>query len=533
MKNKHEITGPGIPREHVEFFKEVADWPLKLARLFPKHFYVPFARMHQEISISFTRGKKLITLVEIPRGAGKTTLALYIFVLFLGIWMKVDYIVVLEEVKEKANMSAMSFRDALTETPEFLKVFGNVRGKPWSNEYVNVKSEKFGFNFIVGFKSIDGALRGLLFKHARPQFILLNDIEDIENKDFPDPDKIKMKVDKIQNIVIPALQIKDNRGRPGRIGWLATTVGSDCVCMRAERWENVHVIKYPALVEVDGLNGKEEKSTWEEMMSTSFLKKKREWFFSQNNPAGWFSEYQNDPRTANRLNFKSVSCFNIEDLKVKTIKIKMAIDASYSVKKSADSTGVTVGGYASDGHFYILKSIEGKFEPEVLYKLMNEIILYCAGIGFPVDSIYIEATAFGFVEYGWRHSGYGDVFNGLISQAVHPRSAKADRVIKHLIKLDGSNKLHILPGECETLKTQMERFPYNMSSWGCIDSAAQLVSVCFAPVQPLPDREMVIPGSPMMYIRKAERSHLMDMQPVEEMYSILDSFCDVAGGIAQ
>ena len=488
------------------FFKKAGANPFHLATLFPSLFYVfPFAKMHHHMLHHFFRGKKQIVLVLVPRGFGKTSILLYIVVLYLGIYLKYKYIFFVEETKEKARVSSMNFRNAIDPdrgSKKFLEVFGNVKGSPWSTDEVCVSSQKYGFEFYVAFRGIDTAMRGFMRDGARIQVAIVNDPEDQENKDFPDTEKIDKQLRKIQDVIIPGLQERDIYGRPGRIFWPGTTVGSDCMCLRAEGWSNVETVRYKALeVARDGT----EYSTWEEMFTTASLKQKRKLFFEQGNPNGWYSEYQQEPLRQGKIKFKPPAYFTFDDLSGKVIKAKMAIDAAYSQKKSADPTGITVGGYTNDGVFRVLLSREGLYPPELFFKEMYDILMLFRKNNIEIRTISVEATAFSFVNYGWKKTPeFSNAFNGLMIPAKHPRDKKAERVIKHLLPLDYAGNFKLMEGWCEELEKQMKSFPH-VSSWGCLDSAAQLVSVCIPPIVHTPDIEILDPSSPAAYLRRAER----------------------------
>lgn len=497
-----------VPPRYTNFFKRLYVNALLFAWFFPSVFYVKFAKMHYDFVRKFLNAKKLITMAMVPRGFGKTAIAVYILILFTGIFLRVRYILVVEETESKRNKSSMNLRALVKKSKRFMDIFGDVQGSPWSNTDCCFRSVLFGFEFFVGFSSIDGAMRGLIMEEARPQIVIINDIEDQKSEEI-DAKKVEKKIRKITRTIIPMLQEKDEFGRHGKIWWLATLIGSGCVCDQVSKWDIVEVIKYPAL-------DKNGRSTWEDMFSTARLCEKRDWYVSEGKYSEWLAEYMQEAEESERVDFpKPIPIFQIDSIDVEIPRVIFSLDAAYSMSRSADPCGFSVGGYDSSGIYHVLHSFEGKYKPKVLYEKMSEEVWRFDKIGFPISLIKVEAIAFQFVVYGARHSPQKDDFkNILISEAQHPSKSKVHRITKHVLSRAIAGNL-LVEERSTQLVGQMERFPWRMKSWGAIDATALGMSIATVPPRRSGYAPGVKEGTPAYVIQRkleeASRTSLHDL----------------------
>lgn len=490
-----------LTEREVVTIKRLFQNPLRMSEFFvPKYFYRKFADMHLNTTQKFLNGKKEITMVVVPRGFGKTSLILYILLLFAGMMLKIRYIVLLEEEAQKAKESNQNIRNAITKEKSFTDFWGDVKGSVWNDRKFQVKSEKFGFDFLVRTMSFNEAGRGLLSEESRPQLIIVNDPEDQDGL-APNPKEIGDKLHRFASVYLPALQAKDRYGRPGRVWWAATTVGEDCLCSRVMEWPNAEVVFYPALDE-------NEKSTWEDMFSTDYLLERRELLFKTGQEAAWWNEFMLNPQKGKRVGFaEPFPRLNVEDLP-RGIMIRMAVDAAYSTQRHSDPTGIACGGYAPDGTFYLLYSTEGKHNAEDIIDKIAEIVTAFKTAKMPIEGIYVESLAFEFVRFSLKKSRHKDLFEWMsISQVKHPQNAKISRIITQVLKLYNTKKFMFV-GNHPDVENQMRRFP-GSKTFGAIDAVAQLIASSHIPGSYEKKDNEMDPRSFAAYVarRSAERSY--------------------------
>ena len=117
----------------------------------------------------------------LPRGFGKSTV-MKLLVLFIILYTKKKFILIIGETQQKANNIIADVMDMLNE-PNIRKVFGD-----WDlgAETDRLDLKKFGFrgrNIIIAGLGVNGSLRGLNLKNARPDVMLFDDIQSREAAD--------------------------------------------------------------------------------------------------------------------------------------------------------------------------------------------------------------------------------------------------------------------------------------------------------------------------------------------------------------
>lgn len=117
----------------------------------------------------------------IPRGFAKTTL-IKLFVLWLILFTKVKFILVIAETENKAVNIITDIIDMLNE-PNIIKLFGD-----WKigSEIARQDLKKFGFRgrtVILAAIGAEGSLRGMNIKNERPEIMVFDDIQSRECAD--------------------------------------------------------------------------------------------------------------------------------------------------------------------------------------------------------------------------------------------------------------------------------------------------------------------------------------------------------------
>lgn len=183
-----------------------AHWRERIPKLFPRYASAPFAKRHEE----FWEWENAIELDATPmpfvgiwpRGGAKSTSA-EMLVADLGCRHKRRYCLYVRMTQDKADMSVANIA-ALFESveieqhfPEHAKrktgKFGNSKG--WRRDRLWT-----GGGFVVDALGLDVASRGVKVEDQRPDLIIFDDIDDLQDS----PAATKKKIDTITKSILPA-----------------------------------------------------------------------------------------------------------------------------------------------------------------------------------------------------------------------------------------------------------------------------------------------------------------------------------------
>lgn len=144
----------------------------EFAKRYLQHLYpLPFADFHKDI-IKFLEDpqeKRIVVLV--PREHGKTTL-LVGFTIYALISRLYRFILYISQSQEQARRIASTIKIELEVNPEILQDFGNLQGKEWTSDSIEIKN---GCRLLI--RGIGAGLRGLNVRGRRPDLIILDDVE--------------------------------------------------------------------------------------------------------------------------------------------------------------------------------------------------------------------------------------------------------------------------------------------------------------------------------------------------------------------
>ncbi len=462
-----------------QFFAAMSKNPAIFGKqFFPWLFYKPFAPFQKEIMKLFVRDLKkkgTITIVEVPRGFGKSVIIGFLLVLWVVVFMKLRYIVLISKTAPKAWQMLEDIKIGVSH-PDFKEVFGDVIGSKWSAKVAHIYSEEWDINCTIEAYGLESQLRGIRKLQDRIQLALIDDPEDDDDAD--NPDRIKKKVRRITKVLEPGLQVRTEADveREGgiipKIWWLGTPIARDCVLTRVKDFEDVKTVTYPATIEG--------KSIWEEMFPTVWLDNKRKSLFRRLEAPVWWSEYMCDPRTEAELIFREpIRTFEPKELQDVDVPMYMAIDAAYTEKRLGCETGISVGGFSSFGTLYCFESVVGKFSPNRLASIVIDLAKKYK-TNRPILKIGIESTSFPFVRDKLREVLWEkEKMSIAISKIKHPHQPKEDRM-KELIQPHEDGRIFIRK-EHKRLKEQMLNFPSFKGGSDALDSLAQLHRIASIP----------------------------------------------------
>ncbi len=182
---KAPVFGPGGLRSrlgeiHMDYFAQA---------YFPEYIPTPPPPFHQEmfadLKMVVEKGGGSSMVRAAPRGHAKTTLWDFVFPLWVTVYKKKQYILIISDSYDQAQGFIANIKEELENNERLIEDFGQLKGEGrWQEGSIitknKVKIEALG----AGMK-----IRGRRNKARRPDLIILDDVENDENTETPEQRK--------------------------------------------------------------------------------------------------------------------------------------------------------------------------------------------------------------------------------------------------------------------------------------------------------------------------------------------------------
>ncbi len=459
---------------------------------FPHMFTTPFGSFHKDLIKSFMTSKKSITIAKIPRGFGKSTIISFLLAIWLIFVKGMKYIVLISKTQDMAEDMLNDIKVAVTHH-RFVAIFGDVIGTKWNEKQAHIYCPEWGIDAIIGAKGLDTHLRGTKKGANRIDYAIIDDPE--SDDETENPRTLSKRVTWISKVLEPALTENETRGIGknlvhnfyGKIWWLGTPIGEDCVVNRVAKYPDVKLVTYPALVTTDKmakkLGVKKGCSIWEDKFTTEELMDKRQKLISRGEAEVWWSEFMVDPRGTTDITFRGSNNYFINaDVTHIDIPMCLAIDLAYGESRKHDKASGAVGGFSSDRKLYQFGSIRFSKNPETFLNEIVEVLKYYDSIDRPINRIGVESLAFKMYKMNMRNKIFDELgIYPYIVELKHKSIPKINR-IQRLIPFhqDGS---FLIKRNMEILIEQMDRFPSFKGGIDDLDSSAYLLDLAIKPAK--------------------------------------------------
>lgn len=206
---------PGTdPEEHVsvsEIIQHAAvDSVFFSSHFFPDTFRQASPGFHREVWELLDDPLARYINIQMFRGAGKTTLLRTYIAKRLAYGLS-RTILYLGASEAKATDSILWVKGKIERSKEFAKTFGLEKGKPWTNERVQVLHALEGYGIYVLAMGITGSVRGLNIDDYRPDLIIVDDVIAEENSATPDGRKkiAELILGAVKESLAPASEVPD------------------------------------------------------------------------------------------------------------------------------------------------------------------------------------------------------------------------------------------------------------------------------------------------------------------------------------
>lgn len=144
---------------------------------FPHHVYRPFCGLHKTVFDILDDESIRSCALALPRGFGKTTLAGTVFAARKALFRDCHYIIYISSTFTKARNDLKTLAVELQTNELLLKVFGNLKGMMWAEGSGEIE---LASDVKIEAKGAGSQIRGIKYKHYRPDLIIIDDLEDVE-----------------------------------------------------------------------------------------------------------------------------------------------------------------------------------------------------------------------------------------------------------------------------------------------------------------------------------------------------------------
>jgi len=333
--------------------------------LYPDLLGLPPSHLHYELSSTLVEGRSSV-IIAYPREFGKSTYAWELLSSWNVLHGRYKYILYIASTVEKAEQMLS------------VNVVPNILAHPILKDQIEViRSTKRQFHFknkVTGdmhFMACYGAgqnLRGARFDRYRPDFIIVDDIEDTEKVRSPDQ-RMKLK-DWWYADCMPL-------GKEARFFFVGTMLHEDCLLANLmEEPPMDHGIGKPWEVRRYGVLDGNGKSTWPEKYTDEWIEAKRLEFIRAGMLDRFNTEYMNVPvdRASRKFTPDQVKFYAPDQLSAVMnggFDILIVVDPGIRNTDNHDPTVMSVTGMDKNGNMWVIEMVRRRMKQ---HEILDEIV---------------------------------------------------------------------------------------------------------------------------------------------------------------
>lgn len=281
------------------------------------------------------------SLAMIPRGFAKTTIT-NIASIFRIVYRISKVIVYLSEAAKHAETQLQFIKNELETNERLRLVFGNLApdsssGLTWRQDEIETLS---GTTIIC--RGRGGQVRGINIKSNRPDYIVLDDVEDEESVNTED--QRKKCIDWVYRSVLPALSRFNTDAMVVALGTLLHREAMLMTLLRDERFTSIRLGAYDR----DG------ELLWPDLMSEDALQTIKQGMQNAANLSGFYLEYMNEARATEEQIFRqSYIQYGTPKGYIRNV---IAIDPALSPNRNSSRASIAVVGMSENGEMVVQES---------------------------------------------------------------------------------------------------------------------------------------------------------------------------------
>lgn len=430
----------------------INDRALACKVLFPERFELPFSeKIHGKIFDMINSGVQRGAIAA-PRGIGKTTVVNVAIPATEILFRSAKYIVPISATNTMAVQQSESLKWELMTNERIKKLFGNMQSNMFSKEQWTADNFRDDPRFPGTGVMPRGAgqqVRGMNYYGVRPDFIIVDDLEDPQHMDSEDQ-RLKKKTWFNADVRRAVARYK----KDWRIFVIGTILHEDSLLnglLESPDWES----------EMLELCDDDLVSNWPAYMSDADVKREYDEAVRDNMVDVFYRENRNLPGAKEAAGFKADDFmqYNESDItdpfhRIKDMPTAILIDPSKTVKMESAETGITGVGFDTIGNgIYVRDSLGLKLHPDEIYDVAIDM-----AFRLKADVIAVEVTSLNLfitnpLKNRMKERGY---YGQLIElKAV---GKKEDR-IRAMVKYYRQHQVYHNTSRCGPVESQLLSFP--------------------------------------------------------------------------
>jgi len=330
--------------------------------LLPEAFNTPWSVLHNQMLRAIDSGHSKICIAA-PRGLGKTSLARALVEKSI-LFRDYEFILYVSNSETIATMQTENIKRELQTNREIRRIFGNVEinsDDPELDESFSKQSWVAFGNSLVMPRGAGQQVRGLLYKHFRPQLYIVDDLEKKEELENPE-NRRKLK----EWFHSDLMKGVDRYSDKWRIIYIDTLKHYDSLLQELLQDPDWYSIRLD-------LCDDEYNSLAPHLISTEELKREVESHRSKGMLDVFYMEYRNLPISKEDATFRQdyFKYYEERELDNRHLENVIIVDPAKTANMhSADSAIVGIGIDYTTNAIYIRDIVSGKFFPNDLYEEM-------------------------------------------------------------------------------------------------------------------------------------------------------------------
>lgn len=322
--------------------------------------------------------------IAAPRGHAKSTAITHSFTLASLLFRFRDHAMIVSDTEEQACAFLGDMKMELEENEELRNLFGVVRFlKDKESEVIVLMSDSHQFRIIA--RGSNQKLRGLKWRHKRPNLIIGDDLENDEmvmnqerRQKFHNwflkalmpagsDDAIFRIVGTILHLDSMLERLMPPIGKPSTIDEGLRSISTD----RRKVWKS-----YRYKAHTDDFS----QILWPEKFPQERLEHERQDYIDQGYPEGYSQEYLNYPIDDSTAYFRKDDFrfeFDFKEVSGKPLNYYTAIDFAISQQERADYTAIVTVAVDSDNVMYVVDARKGRWDSmEIIEEMFNVHLAY-------------------------------------------------------------------------------------------------------------------------------------------------------------
>ena len=460
---------------------------------FPDTFHSPVNSMHKQILDLINSGEKKIVIAA-PRGVGKTTWMNIGLATQRIMYRRSKFLLYISKSADNAMAQTENLKRELTSNRRIRRLFGSIKTRGsaadlegFADEYDESFSKKVwtAFDTLVLPRGRGQQVRGLLYKSTRPDYILIDDLEDadmmmsdvyrdkLKEWFFADVEKCVSKYDKnFQFIYIDTLKHEDSL-----LQMLLDS--SDWTGLRLEACDGDLNPTAPEYMNREELQLEYDLHAEKGMLDV-FAREYRNLPISTSDPVFDQKDFQHVRNDGDKWTIierstlvkgQWIPVVGASPILKEDLYMVVIVDPAKTVKlHSADSACIAIGVHRKDRRILVCEVRAGKYYPDQLYDHMFEMVRHHNAHILAVEVTSLHEFISQPIENEMR-------VRGVFAQYVELQAkGKKEERVSHLAPFYRQKYMYHAVGHHTKLEGQLMSYP-RPKLWDVMDAEAYIVKL--------------------------------------------------------